>query len=67
MADAVTEFGRQRDQVVTSEGQQSMNERLGSLTYELRNLLSTASLAYEAIKSGVCAGFSSTGARAKRT
>lgn len=62
IADAVTAFGRQRDQVVSAEGQQSMNVRLGSLAHELRNLLSTASLAYEAIKSGSVAVSGATGA-----
>jgi hypothetical protein len=52
MADAVTEFGRQRDQVVSAEGVQSMNERLGCLAHELRNLLNTAMLAFQVIKSG---------------
>jgi hypothetical protein len=52
IADAVSEFGRQRDQVISAEHAQTMNERLGVLAHELRNLLNTAVLAFEAIKHG---------------
>ena len=62
MADAVTEFGRQRDEFVSAEGVQSMNERLGCLAHELRNLLNTAMLAYQVISSGRVALTGATGA-----
>ena len=50
IADAVTEFGRQRDNLISTEGAQAMGERLGSLAHELRNLLDSAMLAVAAIK-----------------
>jgi signal transduction histidine kinase len=52
IADAVSEFGRQRDRLISDEGVQTMNERLGSLAHELRNLLNTAMLAFQAVKGG---------------
>ncbi len=58
IASAVTEFSRQRDLTVV-EGEA---ERLGRLTHELRNMLSTAMLSYEAVKSGRVAIGGSTGA-----
>jgi len=61
IADAVSEFGRQRDQVIAAEGTQAMNERLGFLAHELRNLLNTALLAFEAIKGGNVAVAGATG------
>lgn len=62
IADAVTEFGRQRDQLVADAGTQTMNERLGTLAHELRNLLNTAMLAFQAIDSGSVALHGATGA-----
>jgi hypothetical protein len=62
MADAVTEYGRQRDEVTSEAGAQSMNERLGSLAHELRNLLNTAMLAFQAIEAGKVAASGATGA-----
>jgi signal transduction histidine kinase len=47
IAGAVSEFSRQRDDQTFGE-----TERLGYLTHELRNLLSTAMLSQAAIKSG---------------
>lgn len=52
IADAVTAFGHARDKTISAEGSQEINERLGSLAHELRNLLNSAMLAFEAIKSG---------------
>ena len=52
IADAVTEFGRQRDDQISNEGTRAMGERLGTLAHELRNLLSTAMLSVVAIKAG---------------
>jgi signal transduction histidine kinase len=49
IASAVTEFSREHDEQTVSHGEA---ERLGSLTHELRNLLSTALLSYEALTSG---------------
>jgi signal transduction histidine kinase len=50
IADAVTEFGRQRDETASEERAASMNERLGNLAHELRNRLSSGMLAFQAIK-----------------
>ncbi len=61
IAGAVTEFGRQRDELVSEAGAATLNERLGSLAHELRNLLGTAKLAYAAIKSGHVAVTGATG------
>lgn len=52
IADAVTEFGRQRDHLRSEEGHQNLNERLGSLAHELRNLLNSAMLAFQVIERG---------------
>ncbi|MDQ3335441.1 MAG: HAMP domain-containing histidine kinase [Myxococcota bacterium] len=52
IADAVSEFGRRRDQVISERGAKAMNERLGMLAHELRNHLNSALLALEAIKRG---------------
>ena len=62
IADAVTEFGRVRDKLMSEEGAQAINERLGSLAHELRNLLNSAILAFQAIKSGNVAVTGATGA-----
>jgi signal transduction histidine kinase len=59
IASAVTEFSRQREQALSDmEGEA---ERLGQLTHELRNFLSTAMLSYEALRSGRVAIGGSTG------
>ena len=52
IADAVTEFAYQRDFVMSDNGTQSLNQRLGFLAHELRNLLQRATLAVAVIKSG---------------
>jgi signal transduction histidine kinase len=52
IADAVTEFGWQRDQLISEMGNRAMSERLGFLAHELRNFLNTAMLSFSAIKSG---------------
>ena len=67
IADAVTEFGRQRDQNISAEGTQAMNERLGYLAHELRNLLNSAMLAFQAIKSGSVALTGATGGVLERS
>lgn len=62
IADAVSEYGRQRDHVISEAGTQNMNERLGNLAHELRNLLNSAMLAFQAIKNGNVALNGATGA-----
>ncbi len=47
-AAAVGEYARVRERSLSSEG----TERMGVLAHELRNLLSTAMLAYESVRSG---------------
>jgi signal transduction histidine kinase len=58
IAQAVTEFARQRDLSVSDRG----TERLGFFAHELRNLLSNAMLAFEVLKSGTVGIGGSTGA-----
>ena len=52
IADAVAEFGRQRDQLTAAESTRVTNERLAFFAHELRNLIGTATLAHAAIKRG---------------
>ena len=52
IADAVTEFSYQRDTLFADRVAQALNERLGFLAHELRNLIHTATLAVTALKSG---------------
>lgn len=52
IADSVTEFAYQRDLVLEDAAAHALNERLGFLAHELRNLIQTATLALSAIKAG---------------
>jgi signal transduction histidine kinase len=56
IAEAVTQFARQRESALTDQG----TERLGMLAHELRNFLNTAMLSFEAITSGRVAPGGST-------
>lgn len=58
IAEAVTEHSRQREQQMVWEGA----EHLGELAHELRNFLNSATLAYEALRSGSVGPSGSTGA-----
>ena len=58
IADAVREFSTQRDALAD----QSLNERLGFVAHELRNHITTATLALSAIKSGHVGLTGATGA-----
>ncbi len=62
IADAVTEYAFQRNSLVESNSVKAMNERLGFLAHELRNLLHTATLAVMAIKAGNVGVAGATGA-----
>jgi len=62
IAGAVTEFAYQRDLLMTGKDAQALNERLGFLAHELRNLIHTATLAVAAIKSGNVGLAGATGA-----
>lgn len=53
IADAVTEFGLQRDHAMSETNARAMSERLGLLAHELRNYLNTAVLSFAAIKAGM--------------
>jgi len=57
IAEAVTEYARQREHAIADRG----TERLGILAHELRNLLNTATLTFESIKSGLVAPGGNTG------
>jgi signal transduction histidine kinase len=62
IADAVTEFSYQRDFLVEDRGVKALNERLGFLAHELRNLIHSATLAISAIKAGNVGLAGATGA-----
>ena len=61
IAEAVTEFSYQRE-LVRDEELQTLNQRLGFVAHELRNLVSTATMAFSLIKSGRVALGGATGA-----
>jgi len=58
MAEAVSEFGRQRELSISDDE----TERLGVFAHELRNLLSNSMLAFEVLKGGSVGVSGSTGA-----
>jgi signal transduction histidine kinase len=57
IAEAVTQYSTQRETAIVGEGV----EHLGFLAHELRNLLNTATLAVEAVRSGAVGISGSTG------
>lgn len=67
IAEAVTEYSYQRYSVVTNDGVQALNERLGFLAHELRNLIHTGTLAFTAIKAGNVGVSGATGAVLERS
>ena len=62
IADAVTEFERQRDHRISDENTEAVNIRLGLLAHELSNLTTNAMLAMAAIKKGNVGVGGATGA-----
>jgi signal transduction histidine kinase len=62
IADAVTEFERQRDHRISDENAEAMNIRLGLLAHELSTLTTNAMLAMAAIKKGNVGVAGATGA-----
>jgi signal transduction histidine kinase len=62
IADAVSRFSHEHDRVMADANEHTMNERLGVLAHEFRNLINTAMLAVSAIKSGNVGVSGSTGA-----
>jgi signal transduction histidine kinase len=67
IADAVTEFSFQRDTAIAEQQSVDMNERLGFLMHELRNSLTSATLAVDAIELGNLSLTGATGAVLKRS
>jgi signal transduction histidine kinase len=67
IADAVTEYSYQRYSLLVTDGVQALNERLGFLAHELRNLIHTGTLAFTAIKTGNVAVNGATGAVLERS
>ena len=61
IAGAVTEYGRERNQSTLDGEVARGTERLGFLAHELRNLVNTAILAFEVVKSGDVGVKGSTG------
>jgi signal transduction histidine kinase len=62
IADAVTEYVFQRDSLLENKNVKALNEQLGFLAHELRNLVQTATLAVMAIKTGNVGTSGATGA-----
>ena len=62
IAESVMEFSYRRDLVREEAGTHALNERLGFLAHELRNLIQTATLAVTAIKAGNVGLAGATGA-----
>jgi signal transduction histidine kinase len=61
IASAVTQYGRERDQSTIDGDTVRDNERLGFFAHELGNLLHTAMIAFEVVKSGNVGVTGSTG------
>jgi signal transduction histidine kinase len=62
IADAVSAFARERERVIADASEHAMNERLGFLAHEFRNLINTAMLAVSVMKEGTVGMAGSTGA-----
>jgi len=67
IADAVTEFGYQRDNVAAEKQTLAANEQAGFFAHELRNYLNTASLAFDAAHAGNLTLSGATGTLLKRS
>jgi len=67
MAGAVTQYGRERQQSTIDGESARENERLGFFAHELRNLIQTALVAFEVVKSGNVGVAGSTGTVLKRS
>ena len=62
IAGAVTEYGREQNQSALDEETTRGNERVGFFAHELRNLINTAIVAFEVLKTGNVGVGGSTGA-----
>ena len=67
IADAVTEFGVQRDEVMAEQQSNDLSKRVGFLMHELRNSLNAATLAASAMDAGNLPMAGATGAVLKRS
>jgi signal transduction histidine kinase len=67
MAGAVTQYGRERQQSTIDGESARENERLGFFAHELRNLIQTALVAFEVVKSGNVGVAGSTGTVLQRS
>jgi hypothetical protein len=67
IAGAVTMYARESQQARLDEARQRGNERVGFLVHELRNLVSTAIVAFEVLKIGQVGVAGSTGAVLNRS
>jgi hypothetical protein len=61
IADAVSAYGRYRDESISSDGNQALHERMGTLADEERMLLDTALKALDALKVGNIGVMGATG------
>jgi signal transduction histidine kinase len=61
IAAAVTQYAREGDRSGAQDGSIRANERLGFFAHELRNLIETASVAFEVLKTGSVGASGSTG------
>jgi hypothetical protein len=67
IAGAVTEYGRERNQSTLDGETARASERLGFFAHELRNLINTAMMAFEVLKTGNVGVAGSTGTVLQRT
>jgi signal transduction histidine kinase len=67
MASAVTEYGRERYRALRDFAAAQEDQRFGFLAHEVRNLVHTASMAFEVLRSGNVGAGGSTGAVLKRS
>jgi signal transduction histidine kinase len=67
IAGAVTEYGRERIEATLAEEAARGSERLGFLAHELRNVLNTATLAFEILSTGNVGITGSTGTLLQRS
>jgi signal transduction histidine kinase len=52
IADSVTEFAYEREQLIANRGTEALHERLGVFAHELRNFITTVTYAVTAIRTG---------------
>jgi signal transduction histidine kinase len=67
IASAVTQYTRESQQLHSDKATERDNERVGFLVHEMRNLVNTAVVAFEVLKSGNVGMAGSTGAVLNRT